>query len=250
MKLVSWNVNGLRAILQKGFLQYIKKEDPDILCLQEVKCPAALLLGIGMESYTPLWHSAKKAGYAGTLLLTKTKPKSVSFGMGLPGPDDEGRVIVAEFESYFVVNVYTPNSQRGLTRLKYRQQWDAEFLLFVKKLETKKPVILCGDLNVAHKEIDLKNPKSNRKNAGFTDKERDGFTKLMDAGFIDTFREFNKEPGNYTWWSYMFNARARNIGWRIDYFCISASLRPHLKEAFIRSEVTGSDHCPVGIVIT
>lgn len=246
LKMLSWNVNGLRAVLKKNFIEFVESEKPDILCLQETK------MSDGYDSPIDGYHmyhlNAERKGYAGTALFTKEEPKSVNFGVGIEEHDQEGRVITAEFDDYYLVNVYTPNSQRGLPRLDYRQQWDKDFLVFLKNLEKTKPVILCGDLNVAHKEIDLKNPKTNRKNAGFTDEERQGFTNYIEAGFIDTFREFNQEPGNYSWWSYMGGARSRNVGWRIDYFVISPELRPRVKDALILADVMGSDHCPVGII--
>ena len=246
LKMLSWNVNGLRAVLKKNFIEFVETEKPDVLCLQETK------MSDGYESPVGGYHmyhlNAQRKGYSGTALFTKEEPKSVNFGVGIEEHDQEGRVITAEFDDYYLVNVYTPNSQRGLPRLDYRQQWDKDFLVFLKNLEKTKPVILCGDLNVAHKEIDLKNPKTNRRNAGFTDEERQGFTNYIEAGFIDTFREFNQEPGNYSWWSYMGGARSRNVGWRIDYFVISPELRPRVKDALILADVMGSDHCPVGII--
>lgn len=248
MKLISWNVNGIRSVLGKGFLDFVKKEKPDILCLQETKAHPDQVDKM-LHDYEHFWNSAIKKGYSGTAIFTKIKPMNVEYDLGIKEHHGEGRVITAEFKDFYLVNVYTPNSQRGLTRLTYRQQWDKDFLAHMKKLEKKKPVIFCGDLNVAHKEIDLANPKSNRKNAGFTDEERSGFDNIVSEGFIDTFREFNKEPHQYTWWSYMFNARAKNVGWRIDYFCVSKSLKEKLHHAFILQDVKGSDHCPVGIVL-
>ena len=249
MKFLSWNVNGIRAVLKKGFEDFFKKEKPDILCLQETRAHQGDV-DLLLPPYQIYWNAAQKKGYAGTAVLTKVKPLKVTYDMGIEEHDREGRLMTLEFPKYFLVNVYTPNAQRELTRLKYRQKWDEDFLKYLKKLEKKKPVILCGDLNVAHKEIDLKNPQSNRGNAGFTDQEREGFSRLLDSGFIDSFREFHQEPGHYTWWSYMFQARAKNVGWRIDYFCLSKALRPRLEEACILSDVMGSDHCPVGIVIS
>lgn len=249
MKLISWNVNGIRAALKKGFLDFVTKENPDVLCIQETKAhPDQVDLVLSDYPYH-YWNSAEKKGYSGTAVFSKLEPLSVVNGLGLEEHDKEGRVITLEFRNFFLINVYTPNSKRGLVRLDYRQVWDKEFLKYMKTLEKKKPVIVCGDLNVAHKEIDLANPKSNRMNAGFTDEERADFTNIVESGFIDTFREFDKSPGKYTWWSYMFNARANNVGWRIDYFCISSSLRSRLKNAFILPEVMGSDHCPVGILL-
>lgn len=247
LKMISWNVNGLRAVLKKGFEDSIASMNPDILCLQETKMSDDYddILP-GYEHYT--CNSAVKKGYSGTAVFTRVTPLNVSYGIGMDEHDGEGRVIVCEMDDYYLVNVYTPNAQRGLTRLEYRQDWDLLFLDFLKGLEKKKPVILCGDLNVAHKEIDLARPKANRRNAGFTDEEREGISRYIDNGFLDSFREFNREGGNYTWWSYMGGARARNVGWRIDYFLISEVLRPRLKEAFILGDVMGSDHCPVGIV--
>ncbi len=249
MKLLSWNVNGIRSILKKGFEDFLKKEDPDILCLQEVRAlPAEVSLQL--PQHEPYWNACSaKSGYSGTAIFTKMKPEKVTCGMDLEAHDQEGRVITAEFETFFLVNVYTPNSKRDLSRLSYRQEWDSHFLKFLKQLEKKKPVIFCGDLNVAHKERDLTHPETNRKNHGFTDEERGGFDQIIRSGFIDSFREFTEEGGHYTWWAPFANCRKRNIGWRIDYFCISSALRPVLKDAFILPEITGSDHCPVGIVM-
>ncbi len=248
MKLLSWNVNGLRAVLKKGFLDFLQKNTPDILCLQEIKLSKDQV-DLKLEEYPHVfWNYAEKAGYSGTAVFSKLKPDSVVYG--LSNKDTEGRVITLAFKDFYLVNVYTPNSQRGLTRLKHRMEWDQEFQAYLKKLEKTNPVVVCGDLNVAHTEIDLANPKTNHKNAGFTDQERNSFQTFLDSGFIDTFREFHKEPGHYTWWSQMFNCRAKNIGWRIDYFCISKVLRSKLKAAFILSQVMGSDHCPVGIEIS
>ena len=247
MKIISWNVNGLRAVLRKNFLAYLAKEKPDVLCLQETKCCPEDIEQIWPKPYTAFWNAAKKKGYAGTAILTRKAPLSVACGIECAEHDNEGRVLTAEYPDFFVVNVYVPNSKRDLSRLGYRQRWDCDFLGYLKKLEQKKPVIFCGDLNVAHTEIDLANPKSNTGNHGFTLEERRGFTALIEAGFIDAFREFKKGGGHYTWWAPFANARARNIGWRIDYFLVSAALRPRLKRAFIRCEIEGSDHCPVGI---
>ncbi len=247
-KIISWNVNGLRAVLKKGFDNFLQDEEPDILCIQEIKLQAGQV-ELNFSEYHDFWNYALKKGYAGTAIFTKAKPLNAYNDMGIIMHDNEGRVIALEYENFFLVNVYTPNSQRGLTRLEYRQVWDKDFLAYMKNLEASKPVIFCGDLNVAHKEIDLARPKDNRHNAGFTDEEREDFTRIIDAGFIDTFREFNQDGGNYSWWSYMFNARANNVGWRIDYFLISKMLRPSLKDAFILPNVMGSDHCPVGIEI-
>lgn len=248
MKLISWNVNGIRACVKNGFLDYINKENADIICIQETKAHPDQVDKM-LESTAHFWNSAEKKGYSGTAIFSTIEPIEANYGIGIDVHDHEGRVLTLEFKDYFLVNVYTPNSQRELARLDYRTQWDRDFLKFLKNLEKRKPVIICGDLNVAHTEIDLANPKTNRRNAGFTDEEREGFDHVVEAGFIDSFREFEKGGGHYTWWSYMSNARAKNIGWRIDYFCLSPSLRPRLKSAFIRPEITGSDHCPVGIVL-
>ena len=247
MKIISWNVNGLRAVLRKDFLGYLAKEKPDILCLQETKATPDDVEQLWPAHYTTYWNSAQKKGYSGTAIFTRLKPLNVTLGLNIPEHDNEGRVLIAEFPDFFLVNVYVPNSKRELTRLPYRQQWDRDFLKHLKKLERKKPVIFCGDLNVAHTEIDLANPKANVKNHGFTPEERAGFTAFVAAGFLDTFREFEKGGGHYSWWSPMGGARKRNVGWRIDYFLISAALRPRLKKAFIHPHVLDSDHCPVGI---
>jgi len=246
MKLISWNVNGIRACLNKGFLDFVKKENPDVICLQEIKALKEQV-DLSLPGYEQVWHSAEKKGYSGTAVFSKKAP--VSFSLDMKDHAGEGRIINAEFPKFHLVNVYTPNAKRGLLRLDYRMQWDKDFVKHLKTLEKQKPVIFCGDLNVAHQEIDLKNPKNNKRNAGFTNEERDGFTKLLDAGFVDSFRHFNKEPGNYTWWSYMFNARAKNIGWRIDYFGVSSRLQDQMKKAFILPAVLGSDHCPIGLVL-
>ena len=245
MKLISWNVNGLRACVQKGFLDFFNEVDADLFCLQETKLQAGQL-DLELPGYYQYWNYAEKKGYSGTALFTKTEPIAVTYGIGMEQHDKEGRVITAEFEAYYVVTVYTPNSQRELTRLAYRMEWERDFLNYLKKLEEKKPVIFCGDLNVAHQEIDLKNPKTNHKNAGFTDEERACFDKVIESGFVDTFRHFYPElEGAYSWWSYMFQARAKNAGWRIDYFVVSESLTGRLLDAKIHSQVLGSDHCPV-----
>lgn len=245
MKLISWNVNGIRACLQKGFMDFFKETDADIFCLQETKLQEGQH-DLELPGYYQYWNYAEKKGYSGTALFTKTKPQSVAYGIGVEEHDHEGRVITAEYEDFYVVTVYTPNSQRELTRLAYRMQWEEAFLAYVKRLEEKKSVIFCGDLNVAHQEIDLKNPKTNRKNAGFTDEERACFTRVLENGFIDTFRHFYPDlEGVYSWWSYMFQARAKNAGWRIDYFVTSGALADRLKDAKIHTEVMGSDHCPV-----
>ena len=250
MKIISWNVNGIRSVLKKGFLNLISDQHPDILCLQETKAEQSLV-ELDLPGYHQFWNSAKnRAGYSGTVIFSKQKPLQNKNDIGIEKHDQEGRVITAEFENFFVVNVYVPNSKRDLSRLPYRQkEWDVDFLSHLKKLEKTKPVIFCGDFNVAHKEIDLTNPATNRKNHGFTDEERAGFTNFVKAGFLDTFRELTDEGGHYTWWSQMNNCRARNIGWRIDYVLISKALRPQLKDAFILPKVLGSDHCPVGAVM-
>jgi exodeoxyribonuclease-3 len=249
VKLISWNVNGLRSVLKKNFLEYLAEEKPDILCLQETKCAPEQVEEVWPKSYSTFWNSAEKKGYSGIAIFSKERPISVVPHIGISEHDKEGRVLTAEYADFYLVNVYVPNSKRELTRLAYRQQWDKDFLAYLKNLEKKKPVIWCGDLNVAHTEIDLANPKSNVKNHGFTPEERAGFDALVKAGFLDTFREFEKGGGHYSWWSVFSGARKRNIGWRIDYFLISKSFRPRLKKAFIRPEVMGSDHCPVGIEI-
>ena len=248
-KLISWNVNGLRACVTKGFLDYFREADADVFCLQETKLQAGQI-DLPLPGYHQYWNYAKKKGYSGTAMFTKEEPLSVSCGIGAEEHDKEGRVITAEFPDYYVVTCYTPNSQDGLARLPYRREWNAAFLAYLKGLEEKKPVVFCGDLNVAHREIDLKNPKTNRKNAGFTDEEREDFTALLDAGFIDTFRYFYPDAeGIYSWWSYRFKAREKNAGWRIDYFCVSESLKDRLESASIHTEVYGSDHCPVEVVL-
>ena len=249
MKLVSWNVNGVRATLKKGLLDYFKTARADVICLQETKAHPGDVQHVEWPAgYEVFWNSADKKGYSGTVVFTKVKPVKVTNGIGDPAHDGEGRVITVEYDEFHLVNVYQPNSQRGLTRLDYRtQEWDPAFLKHLKKLEKKKPVIFCGDLNVAHTELDLTNPKTNRRNAGFTDEERGNFSALLAAGYVDTFREFEKGPGHYTWWSQMMNCRPRNIGWRVDYFVASAALKPALKRAWISPEVMGSDHCPIGL---
>lgn len=245
MKLISWNVNGLRACLQKGFLDFFKEADADVFCLQETKLQEGQH-DLELPGYYQYWNYAQKKGYSGTALFTKKKPLGVTYGIGIEEHDTEGRVITAEFEDFYVVTVYTPNSQRELARLDYRMRWERDFLEYIKGLNAKKNVIFCGDLNVAHEEIDLKNPKTNHKNAGFTDEERACFSKVLDSGFIDTFRYFYPDlEGVYSWWSYMFQARAKNAGWRIDYFVVSGALKERLADAKIHTEVTGSDHCPV-----
>ena len=245
MKFVSWNVNGLRACVKKGFLEYFKKIDADIFCIQEIKLQEGQIQ-LDLLEYEQYWNYAMKKGYSGTAVFTKHKPLAVTYGIGIEEHDQEGRVITLEFEKFYVVNVYTPNSQRELVRLDYRMSWEDDFRDYITALDRKKPVILCGDLNVAHQEIDLKNPITNRKNAGFTDQEREKMTKLLEKGFIDTFRYFypNQEEA-YTWWSYMRKSRDRNVGWRIDYFIVSERLKNKLKDSQIHSHIMGSDHCPV-----
>lgn len=249
MKLVSWNVNGLRACLQKGFLDFFHEIDADVFCLQETKLQAGQH-DLDLPGYCQYWNYAEKKGYSGTALFTKTEPIRVTYGVGVEAHDHEGRVITAEFADYYVVTVYTPNSQRELTRLSYRMEWERDFLEYVKDLSGKKGVIFCGDLNVAHQEIDLKNPKTNHRNAGFTDEERACFTRVLESGFVDTFRYFYPDLENaYSWWSYMGNARAKNVGWRIDYFVVTEGLKDRLEDAKIHPQVMGSDHCPVELDI-
>ena len=249
MKLISWNVNGLRACVTKGFKERFQELDADIFCIQESKLQEGQI-DLSLPSYYQYWNYAKKKGYSGTAIFTKKEPLSVNYGIGIPEHDEEGRVITLEYENYYLITCYTPNSQSELARLSYRMEWEDAFLQYLKGLEEKKPVIFCGDLNVAHKEIDLKNPKTNRKNAGFTDEEREKFSVLLENGFIDTFRYFYPEQeGIYSWWSYRFHAREKNAGWRIDYFLVSQSLKEKLKGAAIHTEVPGSDHCPVELEI-
>lgn len=245
MKLITWNVNGLRSIFGKGFQEFVLAEKPDVLLLQETKVDPGTLEWDWLKGYHLLWNRAAKPGYSGTGILTKTKPLSVSHGIGLPEHDKEGRVISAEFAGCYVVCVYTPNAQAELVRLPYRMAWDAAFLAFVRELEKRKPVLFAGDLNVAHKEIDIARPGSNRFSPGFTDQERSGFDNITGAGFFDAFRHFDPRPQQYSWWSYRGGARERNVGWRIDYWCAGAALQPHLKSCIIRQDVHGSDHCPV-----
>jgi exodeoxyribonuclease-3 len=249
MKLISWNVNGIRAVLKKGFLEFLEEQRPDLILLQEVKANQDQVEhDFAAAGWDICWNGAKKKGYSGVATLSRTPALSVRHGMGLPGHDDEGRVLTTEFGDFFVVNVYTPNSQDDLRRLPYRMEWDAAFLAFVKELEKTKPVIFAGDLNVAHREIDLARPKLNRKSAGFSDEERAGFDNIVAAGFVDSFRHFHPdEPDHYTWWSYRGGAREKNVGWRIDYFCVSAALLPRVKATGIMPGVHGSDHCPVVI---
>ena len=249
MKLISWNVNGIRACLNKGFAESFKQLDADIFCIQETKCQPEQI-ELEFEGYTSYWTSAEKKGYSGTAIFTKQKPLNVTYGIGIEEHDKEGRVITLEFEKFYMVDIYTPNSKRELERLDYRQIWEDEIRKYLLKLNETKPVIMCGDLNVAHKEIDLKNPKTNRRNAGFTDEERQKMTELLDAGFIDSFRYLYPDKENaYSWWSYMGHAREKNVGWRIDYFIVSKSIENQIKEAKIYPEIMGSDHCPVGLDI-
>ena len=249
MKLISWNVNGLRACLSKGFTDYFAAQDADFFCLQETKMQPGQA-EVPAEGYRSYWNSAEKKGYSGTAIFAKREPLCVRYGMDSELHDHEGRLITLEYEDFFLVTVYTPNSQRELTRLSYRMCWEEDFRLYLKKLDAEKPVIVCGDMNVAHKEIDLKNPKTNVNNAGFTPQEREAMTKLLGAGFVDTFRHLHPDAtGAYSWWSYMYNARANNAGWRIDYFLVSERIKDHVREARIDADVLGSDHCPVALEI-
>ena len=249
LKFISWNVNSLRACFDKGFADAFNRLEADFFCLQETKMQEGQL-DVQFEGYQSYWNYAEKKGYSGTAIFSKVKPLSVTYGLGIEEHDHEGRVITLELESYYLITVYTPNSQEELRRLDYRMKWDDDFRAYLKKLEEKKPVIVCGDLNVAHKEIDLKNPKTNRKNAGFTDEERAKFTTLLESGFTDTFRYFYPEQeGIYSWWSYRFKAREKNAGWRIDYFLTSDSLKDKLRGAQIHTDILGSDHCPVELTI-
>ena len=249
LKFISWNVNSLRACYDKGFADAFNRLEADFFCLQETKMQEGQL-DVQFEGYHSYWNYAEKKGYSGTAIFSKVKPLSVTYGLGIEEHDHEGRVITLELESYYLITVYTPNSQEELRRLDYRMKWDDDFRAYLKKLEEKKPVIVCGDLNVAHKEIDLKNPKTNRKNAGFTDEERAKFTTLLESGFTDTFRYFYPEQeGIYSWWSYRFKAREKNAGWRIDYFLTSDSLKDKLRGAQIHTDILGSDHCPVELTI-
>ena len=249
MKLISWNVNGIRACINKGFKDFFNEIDADIFCIQETKCQKNQI-DLKFKGYTSYWNSAEKKGYSGTAIFTKQKPISVTYGIGIEEHDKEGRVITLEYDKFYLVTVYTPNSQSELRRLEYRMQWEADFLSYLLKLQENKPVICCGDFNVAHQEIDLKNPKTNRKNAGFTDEERTCFTRMLESGFIDTFRYFYpNQKGIYSWWSYRFKAREKNAGWRIDYFITSPQLKDRLKDAAIHTDIMGSDHCPVELQI-
>ena len=249
MKLISWNVNGIRACLTKGFEERFQELDADIFCLQETKCQQGQVK-LELPGYYQYWNYANRKGYSGTAIFTKQEPLSVFYGMGIEEHDKEGRVITLEFDDFYMVTVYTPNSQSELRRLEYRMQWEKDFLSYLLNLQEKKPVIVCGDLNVAHKDIDLKNPKTNRNNPGFTDEERTCFSTMMESGFVDTFRDFYAElEGAYSWWSYRFKAREKNAGWRIDYFLVSPSLASKLDDAKIHSEIMGSDHCPIELTI-
>ena len=249
MKLISWNVNGLRACVGKNFMDFFRKMDADVFCIQETKLQEGQI-SLELPEYHQYWNYAVKKGYSGTAVFTKSEPLSVSYGIGMEEHDQEGRVITLEYPDFYLVTVYTPNSQNELARLDYRLKWEDDFLAYLKKLEETKPVIFCGDLNVAHKEIDLKNPKTNRKNAGFTDEEREKFSVILENGFVDTFRHFYPDQeGIYSWWSYRFRAREKNAGWRIDYFLASEELKEHLEGAKIHTDVYGSDHCPVELTI-
>ena len=246
MKLISWHVNGLRACVQKGFLDYFKSANADIFCIQETKLQEGQIQLDDLEGYSQYWNYAEKKGYSGVAMFTKTQPISVSYGMGIDEYDTEGRLITAEFADFYIITCYTPNSQQELKRLDFRVKWENELRKYIAELEKMKPVILCGDLNVAHQEIDLKNPKTNRKNAGFTDEEREEMTKLLNQGYIDTFRYLHPDvTGEYSWWSYRFKAREKNAGWRIDYFLVSQRLTERLADAAIHTDIMGSDHCPV-----
>ena len=250
LKLVSWNVNGLRAVVKKNFLDVFSEMDADFFCLQETKLQAGQI-DLEFEGYESYWNYAVKKGYSGTAIFTKHKPLSVHYGLSIENHDQEGRVITLEYADFWLLTVYTPNSQNELARIGYRMEWEDDFRAYLKKLEETKPVIVCGDLNVAHTEIDLKNPKSNRKNAGFSDEERSKFTQLLDSGYIDTFRFFHPDvTGRYSWWSYRFNARKNNAGWRIDYFLTSQNLQNNLVSAEIHDSILGSDHCPVSLVVS
>ena len=245
MKLISWNVNGLRACVGKGFFDYFKEQQPEIFCLQETKLQEGQI-ELELDGYYQYWNYAEKKGYSGTAIFTKEKPISVHYGIGIEEHDKEGRVITLEFEKFYMITVYTPNSQEKLARLDYRMKWEEAFKSYLLELDKKKPVIVCGDLNVAHKEIDLKNPKTNRKNAGFSDEEREKMTKLLESGFVDSFRYFYPDKTDiYSWWSYRFSARAKNAGWRIDYFLVSDRIKENMRDAEIHTEILGSDHCPI-----
>ena len=248
MKLISWNVNGIRACLNKGFSDFFKEVNADIFCLQETKCQPEQI-NLEFEGYTSYWNSAERKGYSGTAIFTKKQPVNVTYGIGIEEHDKEGRIITLEFENFYLVTNYTPNAKRELERLDYRMVWEDEIRKYLLELNKKKPVIMCGDLNVAHEEIDLKNPKTNRGNAGFTNEEREKMTELLNAGFIDSYRYLYPEKIEYSWWSYMGHAREKNVGWRIDYFIVSNDFRENIKDATIYTEILGSDHCPVGLEI-
>ena len=249
MKFISWNVNGIRACVTKGFLDFFKEIDADIFCLQETKLQEGQI-NLELDGYHQYWNYAEKKGYSGTAIFTKKEPIDVKYGIEIEKHDKEGRVITLEYEKFYIVNIYTPNSKRELERLDYRQEWEDEIRKYLLKLNQSKPVIMCGDLNVAHKEIDLKNPKTNHKSAGFTDEERNKMTELLKAGFIDTYRYLYPDKENvYTWWSYMRKAREKNVGWRIDYFCTSKDLEENLVSAYIHTEILGSDHCPIELIV-
>ena len=248
MKFISWNVNGIRACVGKGFLDFFKEVDADIFCLQETKCQPEQI-NLEFEGYTSYWNSAERKGYSGTAIFTKKQPVNVTYGIGIEEHDKEGRIITLEFENFYLVTNYTPNAKRELERLDYRMVWEDEIRKYLLELNKKKPVIMCGDLNVAHEEIDLKNPKTNKGNAGFTNEEREKMTELLNAGFIDSYRYLYPEKIEYSWWSYMGHAREKNVGWRIDYFIVSNDFRENIKDATIYTEILGSDHCPVGLEI-
>lgn len=248
MKLISWNVNGIRACLNKGFSDFFKAVNADIFCLQETKCQPEQI-NLEFEGYTSYWNSAERKGYSGTAIFTKKQPVNVTYGIGIEEHDKEGRIITLEYDKFYLVNCYTPNSKRELERLDYRMVWEDEIRKYLLELNKKKPVIMCGDLNVAHEEIDLKNPKTNKGNAGFTNEEREKMTELLNAGFIDSYRYLYPEKIEYSWWSYMGHAREKNVGWRIDYFIVSNDFRENIKDATIYTEILGSDHCPVGLEI-
>ena len=248
MKLISWNVNGIRACLNKGFSDFFKEVNADIFCLQETKCQPEQI-NLEFEGYTSYWNSAERKGYSGTAIFTKKQPVNVTYGIGIEEHDKEGRIITLEFENFYLVTNYTPNAKRELERLDYRMVWEDEIRKYLLELNKKKPVIMCGDLNVAHKEIDLKNPKTNKGNAGFTNEEREKMTELLNAGFIDSYRYLYPEKIEYSWWSYMGHAREKNVGWRIDYFIVSNDFKENIKDATIYTEILGSDHCPVGLEI-
>lgn len=254
MKIISWNVNGIRAVMKKGFMDFFTTQDADIFCLQETKIhdgdiPSDLQQLGALQGFKGYWYGAEKKGYSGVATFTKITPLSVKKGIGDKRFDDEGRVLTLEFNDFYLINTYVPNSKRGLLRLEERQEFNTLFLDYCEQMRKEKPIIICGDLNVAHKEIDLANPQSNKRNAGFTDEERNDLTTHLDKGYYDTFRMFNKEPNNYTWWSYMFNSREKNVGWRIDYFLVSEELKDNIKSSEILSEICGSDHCPIKLDI-